>query len=395
MDEGGVRNSHMITVGVDASRNRSGGAKAHLLGIIQDGDPLSHGIDEVHVWSYKTLLDAIPDFPWLVKHNPAELEGSLLRQAWWQLRRLPIEAKQTGCDVLLNTDAGSICQFEPSVVMSRDMLSYEPGEARRYGISKARLRLALLRWVQNRSMRRAAGVIFLTEYASNVIQMATGTLRHVRVIPHGVGAEFKEARKLVAWPAEAGEPIRCLYVSNAAMYKHQWVVVEAVAALRQQGHSLLLTLAGGGSGRAQAKLDAAIARCDPDGQFVQLIGAVRRESIPALLARANIFVFASSCENMPNTLVEAMAAGLPIACSNRGPMPEILQNGGAYFDPEDAGSIANALTMLLAHAEVRNAVQQRAAKLAERYSWARCADETWRFLSEVACPLSPRPRSGG
>ena len=41
-----------LVVGIDASRNRSGGAKAHLLGIIKDSNPRAHGIEEVHVWSY-------------------------------------------------------------------------------------------------------------------------------------------------------------------------------------------------------------------------------------------------------------------------------------------------------------------------------------------------------
>ena len=52
---------------------------------------------------------------------------------------------------------------------------------------------------------------------------------------------------------------------------------------------------------------------------------------------ADLGLFASSCENMPNILLETMGAGLPIACSNRQPMPEILKNGGEYFDPEKSG----------------------------------------------------------
>jgi len=59
-----------LIVGIDASRNRSGGAKAHLIGIISEGDPLKHGIREVHIWAFKTLLDALPNKLWLVKHNP-------------------------------------------------------------------------------------------------------------------------------------------------------------------------------------------------------------------------------------------------------------------------------------------------------------------------------------
>ena len=75
-----------IVAGIDASRNRSGGAKAHIVGILSQGDPSAHGISKIHLWSYKELLNAIPDAPWLVKHNPPELEQSLAQQVFWQYR---------------------------------------------------------------------------------------------------------------------------------------------------------------------------------------------------------------------------------------------------------------------------------------------------------------------
>ena len=53
--------------------------------------------------------------------------------------------------------------------------------------------------------------------------------------------------------------------------------------------------------------------------------------MPEYLSKSNIFIFASSCENMPITLIEGMASGLPIACSDRGPMPEVLQDGGCIL----------------------------------------------------------------
>jgi glycosyltransferase involved in cell wall biosynthesis len=373
-----------LVVGIDASRNRSGGAKAHLRGILHDGDPQAHGIREIHVWSYNGLLAGLPDAPWLIKHNPPELESSLLRQVWWQFHTLPKDARNKGCDVLLNTDAGTVCRFRPAVTMSRDMLAYEPGEIKRFGFTKARLRLILLRFIQSKSMRFASGVIFLTQYAAKVIQGTTGTLRTVAVIPHGVGRAFREATARATWPRDDSQPIRCLYVSNAAMYKHQWVVVRAIAELRSRGRNIELALAGGGSGRAQRMLEEEVARTDPDGRFVKCLGFVSHESLPTLLADANLFVFASSCENMPNTLVEAMAMGLPIACSNRGPMPEILRDGGVYFDPESGDSIAAAVEKLIADRSLRTQTASRAQALSAQYSWSRCAGETWSFLKSVA-----------
>jgi len=369
-----------IVIGIDASRNRSGGAKAHLLGILKDSDLFAHGICKVHVWSYKDLLDALPDAPWLVKHNPIELERSLIHQVWWQYHSLPKEARRNDCDILLNTDAGTVCPFRPAVVMSRNMLTYEKGEMKRFGISLARLRLILLRFMQSRSMKRADGVIFLTNYAARIIQDTIGKLQHVSVIPHGVGAAFKQVTSTGEWPQVVDKKICCLYVSNTSMYKHQWIVVRAIGELRRRGHNVSLLLAGGGRGRAQKLLDEEIARTDPQGEFVEQIGFVSHDNMPDLLAAVDLFVFASSCENMPNTLVEGMASGLPIACSNRGPMPEVLEDGGIYFDPESSKSISMAIEKIITDKDLRMSIARRAKELSRQYSWARCASETWEFL---------------
>jgi glycosyltransferase involved in cell wall biosynthesis len=370
-------------VAIDASRNRSGGAKTHLLGILSAHDPTQQGVASVHVWSYRKLLDALPDAPWLVKHHPPELEQSLLRQLWWQRRKLPQELERQGCDVLLTTDAGSICSFRPSVVMSRDMLSFEGNEMERYSfLSFARLRLFLLRYMQVAALRRATGALFLTSYASTVIQRFTGTLPVVRIIPHGIAEQFRQQTIQGKWETSALE-IRCVYVSNADMYKHQWQVVRAVAQLRRKGYPLALKLIGGGFGPAKELLDQTVAEEDPQGHFVTTFDAVPHEDIPKHLADADLFIFASSCENMPNTLVEAMAAGLPIACSDRGPMPEILEDAGTYFDPEDPASIAGAVEKLLVDRPLRMAVAAKAKALSDQYSWSRCARETWAFLVDV------------
>jgi glycosyltransferase involved in cell wall biosynthesis len=373
-----------VVVGIDASRNRSGGARRHLVGILGTGDPRVHGIGEVHVWSYGALLDGLPDAPWLIRHSPRMLERSLVHQMWWQYRHLPEEARAAGCGLMLYTDAATMGGFHPCVVMSRELLSYEPSERARYRFSRAWLRLWVRYYVQARSMRAADGVVFLTDYAAAAIQRVTGPLGRVAVIPHGVAEEFRD----VAGGRHDGDdlpaPVRCLYVSNTDRYKHQWHVVRAVAALRRRGLDVVLTLAGGGSGAAQKRLDAEIVRVDPDRTFVHSAGFVHPGELPALLARADIFVFASSCENMPNTLVEGMAACLPIACSQRRPMPDILEDGGAYFDPEDPDSIAGAIEGLIVDHRSRRAKARRASEIARRFSWHRCADETWRFLRATA-----------
>lgn len=373
-----------IVVGIDASRNRSGGAKAHLRGILTGANPKKYGIHEVHVWASKSLSDGIPDYPWLIKHSPSVLEKSLFHQVWWQYRYLPQEGREYGCDVMLNADAGSVCPFKPGVTISQDMLSYKPSEMKRFGLSKARLRLFLLRYIQSRSLKKASGVIFLTDYAARVIQKVTGAMKRYTIIPHGVGDNFRQAVLTRDWSADSNRKIRLLYVSNASMYKHQWNVVTAVSQIRRKGFNVSLLLIGGGKGRAQRLLSRSIARTDPQGEFIEQMTCVDHNKIPGFLAKADVFIFASSCENMPITLLEAMASGLPIACSDRGPMPEVLKDGGVYFDPEKPDSIVKAVERIVTEKELRISIANRAWELSEQYSWSRCADETWRFLYDCA-----------
>jgi len=372
-----------LVVGVDASRNRSGGAKCHLISILAGGELLKHGIREVHVWAYKSLLDALPDRPWLIKHTSMALEKGLVSQLLWQATSMSREAVAAGCDIVFTTDASTLCRFRPMVVLSQDLLSYEPGVMRYFGYGKARLRLLAILALQSRAFRRADGVIFLTHYAAKVIQQSCGLLPRIAYIGHGVGEAFRQASLMHPWPASGERPIRCLYVSNAAMYKHQWVVVRAIEVLRKSGHNITLTLVGGGSGRAQKLLDEQIAASDPDGVFVEQLDFVPQKELPGHLENADMFVFASSCETFGITLCEAMAVGLPIGCSNLSSLPETLQDGGVYFDPKDYISIAAAIEKIISNPELRRSLAHRAKDISEQYSWARCADETWAFIADT------------
>jgi glycosyltransferase involved in cell wall biosynthesis len=269
------------------------------------------------------------------------------------------------------------------------MLPFDGVERRRYGASWTHARLVALRQIHARSFSEADGVIFLTEYAFQCIRPALGAAAPERmaIIPHGVDARFRNAPRS-ARPLSScteADPLRLVYVSIVAPYKHQWVVADAVGALRAAGLPVSIEFIGGEeSAASMAQLRASIARHDPSGAHIRFSGAVPFSKVDACYRRADVFVFASSCENMPNILLEAMAAGLPIACSERGPMPEVLGDAGVYFDPEDTDDVAAALRRLAEDDGLRARCGQRAFDRAAQYSWQRCADETFTFLAEVA-----------
>ena len=372
-----------ITIGIDASRLRSGGAISHLIGILSNVNPSKYKIKKIHIWSYGALLNKLPERNWLIKHNPSALEGSVFSQLIWQARLLAHELNLFDCNILFSPDASTLCRFDPMVVLSQDMLSYEPGAMKYFGLGIARLRLLIILVVQNLAFRRAKGVIFLTKYASRVIQSSCGRLSSAICIPHGIDLAFKNLRSRMNWPINSDRPIRFVYVSNAEMYKHQWVVIQAISQLRLNGFSVQLTLIGGGKGKAQQLVNKAINKFDPNYRFVKQMDFIPHHKLPQILIDFDAFIFASSCENMPVTLLEAMIIGFPIACSNRGPMPEVLQDGGIYFDPEDLNSLVSALKMMIMSKNLRKKISSRAVKIAQQYNWARCADETFLYILNI------------
>ena len=372
--------SEKINIGIDASRNKSGGAKAHIIGILSElKNPLTYGFDEVHVWTHKELLTQLPKKPWLKVHTPEVLNKSILHQLLWQLKTLPKSLKNNNCKLLLSTSAGSVCKFKKNIVMSRDMLSFEKGEMQRYSIfSKQRLRLEVLKQVQIKSLKNALGTIFLSNYASKTLQTYTGKLRNTKVIAHGVSENFRR-KPMPSQKKSSSDPFICTYVSNADLYKHQWHVVNAFSKINKN-YNAKLQLIGGAKGHPEYLLKKSIFNYDPTYTFVKLIQNIKHTEVPQHLFETDIFIFASSCENLPNTLIEAMAAGLPIACSDRGPMPEVLKDAGVYFNPEDPESIEKAVIQLMTNVNVRSSLSARAEEYSQLYSWKKCADQTFLFL---------------
>jgi glycosyltransferase involved in cell wall biosynthesis len=378
--------SKKLVIGIDASNLRQGGGITHLIEMLSAADPESCGIMKVVVWSGSETLAQIEDQPWLIKTEPSELNLGLIKRLYWQRFKLAHCGRMEGCDLIFVPGGSISCSFNPIVTMSRNMLPFEWNELRRYGLSWTSTRLLLLRLTQSKSFRQANGVIFLTRFAKEHVQKVTGELPGLTtVIPHGLNLRFhmrpKKQHDISKYSSE--NPYRLLYVSIVDQYKHQWHVVNAVAELRNKGYPLFLDLVGPSYPPALHHLQETLYNLDPSESWVKYHGAVPYSNLHEIYAAANLGIFASSCENMPNILIETMAAGLPIACSNRGPMPEVLGDNGVYFDPEQPFDISKALQELIHSPRLRTEKANLNYLKAQRYSWKKCATNTFTFLGEV------------
>ncbi len=376
-----------LTIGLDASNLRRGGGITHLAESLRALKPKQHRIERVVVWGSKSTLNACEDRPWLDKRTPPALDKGILRRTFWQRFRLSQAARNEGCDVLFVPGGSYAGNFHPVVVISRNLLPFEMYELKRYGWTVLTVKLLLLRFIQSRSFKKADAVIFLTEYARNAVLRATGRLRgQICIVPHGLNPRFFRApkRQRTISDYNNADPYRVLYVSIIDQYKHQWHLVEAVAALRKQGLPILLDLVGPAYPPALQRLSATIDSVDAERSWVCCHGSIPFNELHHRYAESDLGVFASSCENMPNILLETMASGLPIACSKLGPMPEILGDAGVYFDPEQPAEIARAVRGLIDSPQLRAKKAKASYLRAQSYSWGRCASDTFTFLAKLA-----------
>ncbi|MFH1581270.1 MAG: glycosyltransferase family 1 protein [Pseudomonadota bacterium] len=374
-----------MILGIDASNIRAGGGVTHLVELLRAAKPQEYGFDEVIVWGGSATLNCLEDRPWLRKVHEPVLDQSLPMRLYWQFFMLDRLVQKEKCDALFVPGGTYSGAFRPFVTFSQNLLPFEWTEARRYGVSWMLLKMLLLYKSQKGTFIRAQGVIYLTQYARDAVIKKVKQLRGKSVvIPHGVDKRFflspREQRDISSYSSQ--DPFRILYVSPVDVYKHQWHVAEAVARLHDAGFPIKLDLIGSAYAPALKHLHRVTNRLDPEGKFICHHGFSSHSEIFCQYHKADVFVFASTCETFGMVITEAMAAGLPIACSNRGPMPEVLGDAGVYFDPEKPAEIAETIRKLIEDSALRAEKAKAAFVRAKTFSWERCADETFGFLAE-------------
>ena len=160
-----------------------------------------------------------------------------------------------------------------------------------------------------------------------------------------------------------------LTVANLRKEKAHEVLFAAVAQLLPRHPSLGVKVAGDGP-RAQELRNVAASFGVADR--IAFLG--HREDVPALLEEADLFVLPSRSEAFPNSVIEAMTAGLPVIASAVGGLLELVDSGrtGLLVPPDDPAALARALESLLTAPDRARAMGETARQeIARRYSFDR------------------------
>lgn len=271
----------------------------------------------------------------------------------WEQLMLPRAAKKHGIDILFNPGftcpAWGTC---PNVTVFHDLQHVRhPEHFRWFDLPFWRLLL----WT---SAKRSTSLIAVSEATRSDLKAHYGV--EAVVIPHGVEREFFDL-------SERREPQRYLLcVSTLHPHKNLDRLIRAFDIPDMQ-----LVIAGLRGFHAE-QLDRLIAELQLNGR-VRLTGWILRAELLELFRKAWAFVYPSTFEGFGMPVLEAMAAGLNVACSRIPPLVAIGGDAVDYFDPLDEEDLRQALRRLAAGPATAPPASQRRAL---EFTWERAARQT-------------------
>ena len=172
-----------------------------------------------------------------------------------------------------------------------------------------------------------------------------------------------------------------LCVSAALVHKNLPRLLEAFAALGAGYEDCRLVLVGHG-GLDSEHLREQITRLGL-GERALLTGWLSDEDVEGLYGLAACCAYPSLYEGFGMPVLEAMARGVPLACSNATSLPEVAGDAAVLFDPLDTDAITAAVRRLLDDPEFAASLAERGRARADLFTWERCAEGVLAVYDEL------------
>jgi glycosyltransferase involved in cell wall biosynthesis len=242
------------------------------------------------------------------------------------------------------------------VLRKRVVLHYHSGEA---GDHLANWGVLVHPW-----LRLADAIVVPSEYLAGVFAAYGYRTRVIRNVVDLSRFQYRERQPL--------RP-RLLSTRNLEPYYRVDVILEAFALVKRQRPDATLTVAGYGS--EETRLRQLVRDLGVEG--VRFVGRVDPQSMPGVCDESDIFLNASVVDNQPVSILEAFAAGLPVASTPTGDIAVMVRHNetGLIVPPLDPAALAAAVCQLLERPGAALAMAQYARRDVTRYEWPAVRDE--------------------
>lgn len=331
---------------------------------------------------YRNFFLGLPDN---FKYDVINFKSILTRTIWENIV-LPIKLEKLKADILYfphnKTNIFSPC---PKIIAIRNAAPFDRKLIKQYNL-KEKFRLIYLKFATKLSVINANHIIFM----SDTLRKKTHNYlllnkKKYSVIRHGRPTikvcENDNCHKILNEKYSIHKKF-LLCVSHIYRYKNILQLVKAYLRINSNLHYDLI-IAGRISDKKYYQEIVSLISNSNYGNKIKFIGEVPEEELYYLYSACEIFIFPSGTENAPITLLEAMAYGAPIICSNIPENREICGSAALYIDPNNLVKFGENIIKLHNNGELRIRLIKNGFNRIKKYSWEKCAHETLNIFKEV------------
>jgi len=303
--------------------------------------------------------------------------GARIRPAriLWEQVVLPLALRSWNIDVLFNPGFTSpVFSPCPTVTVFHDLQhKRHPEYFRWFDLPFWRVLLYL-------SARRA-GILLADSEATraDLLRYYRLPVEKVRTAPLGVDKRFFEVGRM-----RCQENIKPYFLAVSTLHPHKNLerLIRAFRTFRKDRPEFTLVIAGLRGFHSEV-IERLIAELDLQ-ECVRLTGWIPRQELYELFLRAFAFFYPTTFEGFGLPVVEAMAAGVPTACSAIAPVKNVAGDAALLFNPAEEEEIRQAMLRLASEPDLCAMLARKGPLRAREFSWRRTAEITLRALEEVA-----------
>ena len=330
---------------------------------------------ELHLCIHKSQCDLLPQNLENINIHVLEFTSGFWRLQIHEQIDVPRLAKKIGADVVFSPANYGPLFVSNSVILLRNSLSVAFVERRLVKLGY----WALVYIATFISILFAKKAIVVSDYARTTFSNTLISFFEKRfiVVNHGVANIFS--------PPKIGVNREnfLLAVSDIYVQKNFMNLISSFKLLKIDHPYLTLKIAGRAIDKDYFKALKKVIFDNKLENDIQFLGNVKSVELVKLYQKCSIFVFPSTIETFGNPLLEAMACGAPVVCSDTTAMPEVAGNAAKFFDPFNINSMVQVINSLLKDKKQLQNLSQKSLMRSKDFSWKITGEKTLAVIKSI------------